>query len=305
MLDLLTEPLGFLADPGKRVFWVYVIVALLVASFVTSIRDGGFSLRKQTKALFNLSYWFNRSTLIDYALMWLNALIRTSLIVPLLGAKLAGALVIARFLQVDVGDIQITGLHWLAIASIFSVVLFVADDLSRFVLHRFMHKVPALWRLHRVHHSATTLTPFTVFRVHPLESIIYTLRGFLVFSMVGGLFIWLFKGQLSALDILGVDALGFLFNLAAANLRHSHVPVAFGTIERYVISPLQHQLHHSRDHVDVNFGACLSVWDRCFGSHLLSRDADKTNALQFGLGASDIDTNKPIVIEARTTSVAI
>ena len=305
MLELLSEPLGFLVDPGKRIFWIYVIVALLVASFVTSIRDGGFSLRKQTKALFNLDYWFNRSTLIDYALMWLNAIIRTLLILPLLGAKLAGALVIARFLQVEIGDIDITGLHWLVIACVFSVVLFVADDLSRFVLHRFMHKVPILWRLHRVHHSATTLTPFTVFRVHPLESIIYTLRGFLIFSTVGGLFIWLFKGQLSALDILGVDALGFLFNLAAANLRHSHVPVAFGVLERYVISPLQHQLHHSRDHLDVNFGACLSIWDQCLGSHLRSKDAGKISALQFGLGATGIDADRPIMCKARSNSVAI
>ena len=305
MLELLSEPLGFLADPGKRVFWIYVIVALLVASFVTSFRDGGFSLRKQAKALFNLNYWFNRSTLIDYALMWLNAIIRTSLILPLLGAKLAGALVIARFLQVEMGDANIIGLHWLAIACVFSVVLFVMDDLSRFVLHRFMHKVPVLWRLHRVHHSATTLTPFTVFRVHPLESIIYTLRGFLIFSMVGGLFIWLFKGQLSALDILGVDALGFLFNLAAANLRHSHVPVAFGALERFVISPLQHQLHHSRDHLNVNFGACLSIWDRCLGSNLLSKDAGKISGLQFGLGQTGIDTDRPIMCKAPSNSVAV
>ena len=282
-LKFLVEPFGFLADPGKRVYWLYILVALFVASFVTCLRDGGFFPRKQVTAFVNYRYWFNRSTIIDYVLMWLNALVRSSLIVPLLGAKLAGALVVARFFQVYIGDIQITGLHWAVIASIFSVVLFVADDLSRFFLHRVMHKVPALWKLHKLHHSATTLTPFTVFRVHPVESILYTMRGFLVFSGLAGFFIWLFKGQLTAFDILGVDALGFLFNLAAANLRHSHVPVTFGPVERYVVSPLQHQLHHSRDHLEVNFGACFSLWDRWSGTLLLSKDVKHASTLRFGL----------------------
>lgn len=283
MFELFAEPLGFIADPGKRVFWVYVIAALFVASFVTTLNDGSFAPKKQIKALFNPTYWFNRSTSVDYALMWVNATVRTLALVPLLGAKLAGALFVARYLQVDVGDIQITSLHWLAVASIFSVVLFVVDDLSRFLLHRLMHRVPVLWRLHRVHHSATTLTPFTVFRVHPVESVFYTLRGFLVFSLIAGLFIWLFKGKLTALDILGVDALGFIFNLFAANLRHSHVPVGFGWFERYFISPVQHQLHHSLEHWDVNFGSCFSVWDRWSRTQLLAREAGDLRSLRFGL----------------------
>lgn len=303
MFELLTEPFGFLADPSKRVFWLYILAALLVASFLTCLRDGGFSARKQIKALFDHRYWFNRSTMIDYVLMWLNALVRTSFIVPLLGAKLAGALVVARFFQVNVGDVEITSLHWVAIAVIFSAVLFVLDDLSRFLIHRLMHQVPALWHLHQVHHSATTLTPFTVFRIHPMESVLYTLRGFVVFSGVAGSFIWLFKGQLTALDLLGVDALGFLFNLAAANLRHSHVPVTFGAVERYIISPLQHQLHHSRDHVDVNFGACFSLWDSCFGTLLLSKDAKYTDGLRFGLNQSGLGSSRAVDMADGSSSV--
>ena len=304
MLELLTEPIGFFADPGKRVFWLYILAAVLVASFVTSLRDGGFSLRNQIRAVLNRRYWFNRSTMVDYVLMWLNALLRTSFIVPLLGAKLAGALVVARFFQVNVGDFTITSLHWVLIASFFSAVLFVLDDLSRFLLHRLMHRVPALWHLHQVHHSATTLTPFTVFRVHPLESVLYTLRGFVVFSGVAGAFIWLFKGQLTALDILGVDALGFLFNLAAANLRHSHVPVTFGAVERYIISPMQHQLHHSRDHLDVNFGACFSLWDSYFGTLLLSKNVCNPGGRRFGLNQSGLSSSGAVDVARVSSSAA-
>ena len=264
-------------------FWVYILGALLVASFVTSMRDGGFTPKGQLEALVNKRYWFNRSTATDYGLMWLNSVIRTTLILPLFGARLAGALVVARYFQVNVGEPLISDLHWLIIASFFSVTLFVFDDLSRFLLHRLMHRVPVLWKLHKVHHSATTLTPFTVFRVHPVESVLYTMRGFIVFSCVAGVFIWIFKGQLTALDILGVDALGFIFNLAAANLRHSHIPVTFGRAEAYFISPLQHQLHHSRDHHSVNFGSCLSIWDRWFKTELQSKHAGRIDKLRFGL----------------------
>ena len=51
------------------------------------------------------------------------------------------------------------------------------DDFSKFFIHRFMHKWPILWSIHKVHHSATTLTPMTVFRTHPLEGIIFSLRS--------------------------------------------------------------------------------------------------------------------------------
>ena len=47
-----------------------------------------------------------------------------------------------------------------------------------------------------------TLTPFTVFRVHPIESICYYTRGLFIFSIVAGIFIWLFKGKLTALEIM-------------------------------------------------------------------------------------------------------
>ena len=167
------EPLGYLLDPSKRVFWGYVIGALVVASIVTAKSQGYLDLRAQLRSLFSARYWFNRSTSLDYLLLFINGSIRTLLIIPVLGSHLAGAFVVASFLQRNVADPAITSLSWLAVASLFSVTLFVADDASRFALHRMMHRWEPLWRLHKVHHSASTLTPFTVFRVHPIESICY------------------------------------------------------------------------------------------------------------------------------------
>lgn len=266
------EPLGYLLDPSKRIFWGYAIGALVVACVVTAKNQGFLDLSAQLRSLFSAKYWFNRSTSLDYVLLFVNGSVRTLLVIPVLGSHLAGAFVVASFLQRNVADPAITSLSWLAVASLFSITLFIADDASRFVLHRMMHRWQPLWRLHKVHHSATTLTPFTVFRVHPIESICYYTRGLLVFSIIAGIFIWLFKGKLTALEIMGVDALGFVFNMAAANLRHSHIYVGFGRLEDHIISPAQHQLHHSLHHDHPNFGSCLAWWDRMSGTLTASKD---------------------------------
>ena len=277
------EPLGYLLDPSKRVFWGYAISALVVASIVTAKSQGYLDLRAQLRSLFSARYWFNRSTSLDYLLLFINGSIRTLLIIPVLGSHLAGAFVVASFLQRNVADPAITSLSWLAVASLFSVTLFVADDASRFALHRMMHRWEPLWRLHKVHHSASTLTPFTVFRVHPIESICYYARGLFIFSIVAGIFIWLFKGKLTALEIMGVDALGFVFNMAAANLRHSHIYVGFGRFEAHIISPAQHQLHHSLHHNHPNFGSCLAWWDRMANTLTASKG---TSVRRFGIAES-------------------
>jgi len=282
-MDDITAPLRFFLDPGKRIYWGYVFTAILIASLATTYQRRSFNPQSQLLALTNLHYWFNRSTAVDYVLMFINSLIRTSLIIPALGARLSGALIVGAFLQVNLGDVQIVSSSWLFVAILFSGTLFLADDASRFFLHRAMHRWPLLWRMHKVHHSAIVLTPFTVFRVHPIESVVYSARGFLVFSLVAGIFIWLFKGRLTALELLGVDALGFIFNMAAANLRHSHVRLSFGPLEGIFISPTQHQIHHSVYHQDVNFGSCFSVWDKFSGTLVRSRELSSDKKLTFGL----------------------
>ena len=282
-MDEITAPLRFFLDPGKRIYWGYVFTAIFIASLATTYQRRSFNPRSQLLALTNLHYWFNRSTAVDYVLMFINSLIRTSLIIPALGARLSGALIVGAFLQVNLGDVQIVSSSWLFVAILFSGTLFLADDASRFFLHRAMHRWPLLWRMHKVHHSAIVLTPFTVFRVHPIESVAYSARGFLVFSLVAGIFIWLFKGRLTALELLGVDAVGFIFNMAAANLRHSHVRLSFGPLEGIFISPTQHQIHHSVYHQDVNFGSCFSVWDKFSGTLVRSRELSSDKKLTFGL----------------------
>lgn len=265
-LETALGPLAFPLDPAKRIFWGCLVSAALLASLAASIQAGRFDLKAQFKALFSRSYWLHASSAVDVSLMFLNHALRALLLVPLLGSHLAATLVVGRFLQRNLGDAPQLDLPWLAIACIYSVAMFVAQDASRFLLHLAMHRCGPLWRFHRVHHGAPVLTPLTLFRVHPVEHALYFARSLVVFGLVSGAAIWLFGRNFAAFDILGVGLAGFLFNLAGANLRHSHVWLSFGRLERWLVSPAQHQLHHSREHGHCNLGSALAVWDRLAGT---------------------------------------
>ena len=279
-IELLSAPAEFVIDPSKRVYWVYLLSALIVASVAVSLREGRFRPAQQLRSLLNPEYWFSRSSLYDLVLMVFNSFVRLSLLVPLFGSHVAVTVLVGGWLQANLGDAPRLDLPLFWIAILFSTALLLADDFSRFALHLCMHKFDCLWSFHKTHHSATVLTPFTVFRVHPVESILYFTRSLVVFGFVTGIFVWLFSQHLTGLKILGVDMFGFLFNFAAANLRHSPIWISFGRIERFFVSPAQHQLHHSIDHPDVNFGSVLSIWDALFGTRLY---ASERLELRFGI----------------------
>ena len=154
------------------------------------------------------------------------------------------------------------------------------DDFSKYFIHRFMHRWPILWSLHKVHHSATVLTPMTVFRTHPLEGIIFSLRSSVTQAISISTFIFLFGNTVSLYTILGVNIFVFIFNVLGSNLRHSHIGIQYWKwVEYFFISPAQHQLHHSvaKEHHDKNFGAALAIWDWLFGSLHHSVDFETLN----------------------------
>jgi sterol desaturase/sphingolipid hydroxylase (fatty acid hydroxylase superfamily) len=172
------------------------------------------------------------------------------------------------------------------------VVLFVMTDFAGYVSHYLLHFVPCLWELHKVHHSATFLTPFTVRRTHPLE------------NMFSGAFVAIF-GAIPmglAMHMYKLDLVSVAFLLATTNtfanifildtLKHSHFGASFGWLDRIFISPHVHQLHHSYkvEHWDKNFAGKLSIWDQLFGTMVWPK---RDEELPWGLGTAedrDFDT---------------
>jgi len=256
----------FFIDIERRTYWLYLLSAFFIAIIATWRSKNKLPLF--IKATFSTKYWFNRSCYTDYQWIFINQFFKILVIMPLLATSLTVALYVNRVFMGSFGAGDF--LHWpyQYVMITFTVVLFIIEDFSRFFVHWLYHRIPVLWKFHSVHHSATILTPLTLYRVHSVEYLLNNCRGVLVVGIVSGVFMYCFNGAIGFAEVLGVNLFNFLFNLAAANLRHSHIWISFGYLEHEFISPAQHQIHHSRDkkHFDKNFGSCLAIWDKVFHS---------------------------------------
>ncbi|HEY0881479.1 MAG TPA: sterol desaturase family protein, partial [Archangium sp.] len=234
-----SEWLSVLDAPEERLFWPFLVSALVIA-----LLGGLFGAVSLKKELFSKDLWWHPSARADYGVFVVRAILAAVLIAPFL----VSSTVIAVKVVLLLGKVFPEPPEWplppLATTVAYTVFLFLAADFSRYLLHKWMHDFDVLWRFHQVHHSAEVMTPVTLYRTHPVEGLLGALRGVLVTGLVAGVFGWLTRGQARPAEILGVNAIAFALNLAGSNLRHSHVWLSFGPFERLVMSPAQHQLHH-------------------------------------------------------------
>jgi sterol desaturase/sphingolipid hydroxylase (fatty acid hydroxylase superfamily) len=134
----------------------------------------------------------------------------------------------------------------------------IALDLAIYLQHVLFHAVPALWRLHRMHHADLEFDVTTGARFHPIE---------ILLSM--GI-------KLGVIAALGTAAIGvLLFEVllnATSMFNHSNVrmPNRLDRVLRWiVVTPDMHRVHHSiaERETNSNFGFNLPWWDRLFGTY--------------------------------------
>lgn len=260
-------PIQFVFDPSQRMYWPFLLSASLVAYIYTTWTHRDTSATQRWQKLKKLV--LSPSSLLDIKLMFLNTALK-AFVFPLVAlSSFSISLAILKGLRFAWPMFHGLETSPLATSLIAALMAFVIDDFLRFSQHVLSHTWGPMRQLHRTHHTATVLTPFTFFRSHPLESFISGLRNSLSLGLTLGLYSFLFQGVVSGLDILGVNALGFLFNATFSNLRHSQVPLSFGPLETVFISPRMHQIHHSNDpkHFNKNYGVALTIWDFIWGSY--------------------------------------
>ena len=292
MFDFVSNIFEHFIDPRKRVFVGYLAVSIIIALlWLVFFKRKNF--RNSLNFIFSKKIWFSKSSKADFFVFLINRVISIT-ISPVLITQMVIASAIFYWLH---------GITWLSSGSfqnvpdylvvfLFTLFIFLLDDFSKYWVHRWMHKWPILWALHKVHHSAEVLTPITVYRTHPLEGIVFTLRGTFTQGVSISTFIFFFGNSVDLYTVLGANILLFLFNTAGSNLRHSHIGIRYwGWLEYILISPAQHQLHHSIDikHHDKNFGAALAIWDYLFGSLHHSVEIDD---LKLGVDNQERDFNK-------------
>ena len=167
----------------------------------------------------------------------------------------------------------------------------ILGTFGAFLFHYVGHNTPLFWSLHKVHHSAEALSPFTATRGHPIDTILGGSISFAWRTMVVGAALYLSGGAFTpaTLTLLGLLAMATLVQDA---LNHSHVPLSYGWFNRLWVGPLFHHVHHSADlkHRDKNFGGGVPLWDWLFGTLYLP---DPDEALRLGLNDHEIGEANP------------
>ncbi len=150
-----------------------------------------------------------------------------------------------------------------------TLIAFLAYEFGYYADHYLKHKIPFLWAFHRTHHSAEVLTPLTVFRVHPVDTLIFVDIAALCIGTSCGLFIWLTGHPVTPYALASANVISVLGFFLLAQLQHSQfwIPLR-GLWGRLLLSPAHHQLHHSLDpaHHNCNLGSFIGVWDWLFGT---------------------------------------
>jgi sterol desaturase/sphingolipid hydroxylase (fatty acid hydroxylase superfamily) len=138
---------------------------------------------------------------------------------------------------------------------------FVADtlvglllfELGGYAYHRLAHAVPALWRLHEIHHSSETMDWLASFRQHPLEILLVTLAQ---------------NAPLVLLGVpLGAHATVLIVLKLATVFVHANLRVPVGPLRFLIATPRFHHRHHQRGGAGANFASFLPLLDLVFGSY--------------------------------------
>lgn len=167
----------------------------------------------------------------------------------------------------------------------------VAIELGEYVNHYANHKMPFLWEMHKLHHAAEILNPLTDKRAHPFA---ITLKILIVGPIAGipaGLFLYCFGIDVPALVVASQASIQAFRYCTLDPLKHSHISLGFGPLDRIIVSPHMHQIHHSSlpHHLDKNFGVNLSMFDWIFGTAYKPKRGEP---LAFGLYRTEGDEDQ-------------
>src|SRR5437764_5907863 len=104
-----------------------------------------------------------------------------------------------------------------------TLTLFLAYEFGYWVDHYLKHRVPALWELHKVHHSANVLTPLTLFRIHPLDGLIFSNILALSLGVTNGIASYAFGKSVTLFSVGDTNIILVLFVHIYVHLQHTHL----------------------------------------------------------------------------------
>ncbi len=143
------------------------------------------------------------------------------------------------------------------------LVGFIVRDFVQWWTHRLLHRVPALWEFHKVHHSVEQMGFAAHLRYHWVENVVYRSIEYLPLALIG----------IGLRDFFVIN----IFTLAVGHFNHSNFKLNLGILKYIFNNPQMHIWHHARELPEerkygVNFGLTLSVWDFLFKTHYVPHE---------------------------------
>jgi len=296
------DNLHYLFLSGKNRFYYPWIISFIVFGIVVfSYRR--FKLGKKTSLMDGIKYCFpkdkymNNSSFVDIKLLAFNivffGIVATTVFDINIMRKFI-AIAIKQGILFDLNskvpflNLQLS-ISWQG-ELINTFIIYFFREFGWFLAHWLEHRIPFLWEFHKIHHSASVLTPITAHRAHPFERLwIRSFEG--AFWGLGLIVSMYVLGQgVSVLSIFSVSIISLVLK-PFINFRHSHIWISYGPYLNYLfISPAQHQIHHSiqPEHLNKNIGRSLALWDLLFGTLYVPKNREK-----FEVGLVDkADENK-------------
>lgn len=174
--------------------------------------------------------------------------------------------------------------------------LLLLQSFVNYWMHRLEHTIPALWALHKFHHSADRMSMLTAERrSEPLRAVEAALL-FVPFALLGTATA---DRPAAAGPVVLLIAAYFAYNTFLrinGYLCHSNLTTDYGWIGRWLlVSPRMHRLHHASapEYHDRNFTFDFVIWDRLFGTYA-SCAAEQLPDIALGLGANPFNNDNSV-----------
>lgn len=143
-------------------------------------------------------------------------------------------------------------------------IFFILADFVQWSVHVTLHKVPWLWKFHKVHHSVEEMGFAAHLRYHWMETLVY--KTFLYIFMA-----WVFNFKLEYAFFLHA------FTILIGHLNHANISLDYGPLKYILNNPKMHIWHHAKKlpsnlPFGMNFGITLSIWDYLFKTAYIPYD---------------------------------
>lgn len=228
----------FLDQTIRLVAWLFLLTAIFVPLELF------FSVRRQTVLRANL--------LPDLGFFFLGGLMKVFFITVIVG-------VIASSTRQFIPRAYFDFVGGLPVVLQFVLALFIGE-VGFYWSHRLVHKVPALWQFHAVHHDPERMDWLINTRMHPVDLVVTRLGGLTLVAVLG-------FGSPGDQGNPIVPILVLVLGTIWAFFIHANIRWPMGWLEHILSTPRFHHWHHSRvDHPNRNFASMLPIFDRVFGT---------------------------------------